>query len=70
MVIIHSTEVFCLENKVKNKVFLMRRSCKIYKYLGIILTFVETKTNDIKQKWIDFFVNKITPEMEEYNTEI
>ena len=34
------------------------------------LTFVEAKADDIKQKWIDFFVNKITPEMEEYNTEI
>jgi len=34
------------------------------------LTFVEAKAEDIKQKWIDFFVNKITPEMEEYNTEI
>ncbi len=28
--------------------------------------FVEWKKEDIRQKWIDFYINKITPEMEEY----
>ena len=30
------------------------------------IAFVEWKKEDIRQKWIDFYVNKITPKMEEY----